>query len=425
MDPRALDAAIAERVDRLIASERWTDEERAARLEERVTALLEAARSSPYWAEAAGDARTLADLPLLDRDTVRARYDDLLTGAGEVLSVHRTSGSTGRPVSVALGAETIAWSAAARWRQLTWFGLPPTEHSVANIVSRLPADHPPVRHVDDDPRRYAINPFKFDRRGVEEIHTTLAADGGVTLVGGNTSMLEQWAEQALDAGLDGRELGVRLVVVGSEVTAPQQRELIERAFAAPTAEMYGASEVPMIGAECAEGSLHLNEEIVAVEVLRTDGSAASPGELGEVAVTMLHSIEMPMLRYRIGDAAAVLDGACPCGRTLPRLDLRVAHLEEMVLTRDGRLLHPRFIRTEFETLGPVRRFHAVQRGPGDFVVFLDLDGELDAGTAERVEQAVAAFTGEPVSFELVADPERATGRLPSGKRRAFTRTFNP
>jgi phenylacetate-CoA ligase len=329
-------------------------------------------------------------------------------------------------VSVALGTRTIAWSAAARLRQLTWFGLDAAEHAVANLVSVLPADHPPLRRVDDDPRRYMVNPFRLERAEVEAIHARLAAEGGVVLLGGNTSMLEQWAEKSLSAGLDGRELGLRLIIVGSEVTAPEQRGLIERAFAAPTAEMYGATEAPMIAAECPDGSLHLNDEVAAVEVLRPDGSAAPPGELGEVAITLLHNVEMPMFRYRIGDAAAMLDGPCACGRTLPRLDLRVAHLEEMILTRDGRLLHPRFIRTELEGLGlAIRRFHTVQRGPGDFVVFLDVDGELAGGTAERLERATAAFTGEPASFELVADPDRATGRLPSGKRRAFTRTFAP
>jgi phenylacetate-CoA ligase len=141
-----------------------------------------------------------------------------------------------------------------------------------------------------------------------------------------------------------------------------------------------------------------------------------------VLLTALHNPEFPLLRYRIGDAAAISAVPCPCGRTLRTLELGVGRLEEMVCTRDGRRLHPRLFRTLYERLlGPALvGFHTVQRGPGRFTAHLELVEPLGQDVAGKLEREVTAYLREPVSLTIRCGSIGEMGRSASGKRRAFS-----
>jgi hypothetical protein len=107
-----------------------------------------------------------------------------------------------------------------------------------------------------------------------------------------------------------------------------------------------------------------------------------------------------------------------------QLDIALGHLEEMVLKRDGSLVHPHFIRNAYwEVLGPwLRAFHTDQEAPGAFTAYFDTDADPAAYEAE-LEHRFAAVLNEPVSVMVRRDPERARRRLPNGKLRMFSRCF--
>ena len=93
-------------------------------------------------------------------------------------------------------------------------------------------------------------------------------------------------------------------------------------------ETYGCREFMLLGSECEiHDGFHESMENVIVEILveEPDGSRrpALPGERGEIAVTDLHNLACPMIRYLMGDLAfARAPSRCPCGRTLLRFFLR-------------------------------------------------------------------------------------------------------
>ena len=65
----------------------------------------------------------LHQLPLLDRDTVRATMDSRLAGAPPRYVIKKsTSGTTGEPVVVKYNAESRHWRDATRWRGYGWGG---------------------------------------------------------------------------------------------------------------------------------------------------------------------------------------------------------------------------------------------------------------------------------------------------------------
>jgi phenylacetate-CoA ligase len=111
------------------------------------------------------------------------------------------------------------------------------------------------------------------------------------------------------------------VIVGAERLWPHDRNQIHQAFG-PAFETYGCREVLMIAAECeAHDGMHTAMENLIVEVIVREPAgtirAARPGEIGEVAITDLHNLACPMIRYITGDlAVARAEGRCACGRGL-------------------------------------------------------------------------------------------------------------
>ena len=408
----------------LLESQRWPRERLDSWVEERLEALLAHSRTAPFWRDRVPANATLSDLPLLEREDLQRSLEAMRPPGRRVVTTATTSGSSGRPVTIERGPEAIRYAAAARLRQLSWWGLPPAELATANALTTVSAADPPVRQVSQDPPRFVVNAFRLGDAVSAAGHGAIVDAGGVALIGATTSVLEQWADAYTRSDQDAGELGTELAIVGGEITAPSQRQRIGAVFGCRTAEMYGAVEAVMIAAECPEGSLHLNEEVVHVEILNRDGTEAGAGDLGEVVVTPLHSHDLPLLRYRLGDAAAVLPGECACGLTLRRLDVQLGRLEDMLIHPDGSLMHPRCVQTALERVlaTPMRAFHAVQVAPSRFVVYLDVERR---DSLRALEEGVAAELGSfmraPVSVELVLDEARARATLNGGKRRTFSR----
>jgi phenylacetate-CoA ligase len=114
------------------------------------------------------------------------------------------------------------------------------------------------------------------------------------------------------------------------------RALIEQSFGAPVFDRYGCREVGNIASECpAHAGLHICPHTQYVEVLRSDGSPAKPGEVGRLIITQLINRAMPFIRFEIGDLGVMADGDCPCGRHWPRLERVTGRNTSVLRTPDG------------------------------------------------------------------------------------------
>lgn len=118
-----------------------------------------------------------------------------------------------------------------------------------------------------------------------------------------------------DAGRVPRRL--REVLTYAETLPAGLRELVRRVWQVPLSHSYIRGEIGPLALQCPGSEhYHVQSEAVYVEVLRDDGAPCSPGEPGQVVATPLHNFAMPLLRYELGDMAA-LGEACGCGRGLP------------------------------------------------------------------------------------------------------------
>ncbi len=165
------------------------------------------------------------------------------------------------------------------------------------------------------------------------------------------------AQSAAELGVDLRGSDVRVLIHAGEPGAsiPQVRDRIEQAWGARCVDHTGMTEMGATGFTCAaRRGVHLIEsEFVAEVVDPTSGVPLPPASVGELVLTNLGRVGMPLVRYRTGDLVRLETAPCACGRTFARLDGGIlGRVDDMVVVR-GMNLFPSAIE------GVVREFPEV------------------------------------------------------------------
>ena len=95
---------------------------------------------------------------------------------------------------------------------------------------------------------------------------------------------------------------------------------IESAWGAKAFSTYASTEMVTAFCECRkQAGGHLIPELAVVEILDEAGNSVPPGITGEITITPFHFEAMPILRYRTGDMAVLIDTPCECGRNSVRI----------------------------------------------------------------------------------------------------------
>ncbi|MDB4962405.1 MAG: Coenzyme synthetase [Myxococcales bacterium] len=364
----------------------------------------------------------LAQLPLLDRDTVRTSFEARTAAAPPRWVIQKsTSGTTGQPVVVKYNAESRHWRDATRWRGYGWSGYrigmrayhywgfgPPSDSWVKRQKVALDRAIKRDLYVDCTPRSDqalmgAVQQLKSYDAQVMVAYTAGAAALAKFV---NEHKLRDWKSFP--------------VLVGAERLWPHDREMIQEAFG-PVFETYGCREVMLIGSECeAHDGMHTSMETMIVELIvrDLDGTVrnARPGETGEVALTDLHNLACPMIRYITGDLAVARENTpCSCGRGLDRIGPIEGRVTETLRDGNGHPVGGLVFNILFGVLNHVaRKFQVIQRVDGSVVmkVVPNVGDKLPDADYKKVQDFAAKYLpATPFSVEYVDDiPLSAAGK---------------
>ena len=298
-------------------------------------ATLERAASSP-WYQATWPASTdLADLPILERATVTAHSDELLTGQVPKKFRRRmtTAGSTGAPVAVWLD-RAISLS---EWRFMTtqWRTVGYRRGSWRVVLKGRPPSRgqavPELSHVR---REVRFSTFHLSDETLDTYLSAMRKYEGAFLHAFPSSAL-RLAELCAS---NGRELPpFRALLLGSEGATPAQRNLLASTYGCPVFSWYGHTEKVLLGGECAfSRDYHLFPGYGFAEIVDESGAPVStPGTLGRLIGTGFLNHSAPLVRYDTGDLAAFAPGTCECGWQGQRLMSVVGRSQDYLLTPSG------------------------------------------------------------------------------------------
>jgi len=321
----------------------------------RLQALLpNARRLSPAYArrlaglpERVTSLDTLRGAPTLSKQELRNEHAQLQSVRPGLLCVRKTTGgSTGEPVTILKTRSAMAWELAATWRGYGWAGV-----GIGDSQARfwgVPLDAKgrlKARLIDFVCHRRRYSAFDFNRQSFADYERRLL-DFSPDWFYGYASMLAELARWYAETG---RTCPVqpRAIVTTSEVLSPDDRAIIAKSFRSRVFNEYGCGELGTIAHECPAGRLHTSDENMIVEIL--DGERpCRPGEKGEIVVTELNNLALPLVRYRTGDFGSLSEEACPCGRTLKILDQVFGRAYDFIVSPSGRRFHAEFLMYIFE-----------------------------------------------------------------------------
>jgi phenylacetate-CoA ligase len=232
---------------------------------------------------------------------------------------------------------------------------------------------------------------------------------GSQWIEGYGSAIATLAESATAAGVS--PLPLRAAIVSGDTLLPGMRSSIEHYFQCPVYDHYGQSEAVCMAMQCRHGRMHTIPATGIVEILREDGSACRPDEVGEIVATGLLNDAMPLIRYRMGDYAAwAEDQYCPCGNAHPIIANLEGRVDDYLVTADGRKIGR--LSTAMKRSPTIHSAQLVQQRPGHAFLLVRPGNGYTRRHAITVCDDILERIG---AFEIDVSEVREIPRTPQGK----------
>jgi phenylacetate-CoA ligase len=407
----------------------WLDEEtlRTRQLEKLHRLLGHCRREVPWYTPRVPDlsgpaeaVAALAEVPLLDKETIRANTEALRATDCPARAFRKssTSGSTGESLFFYLDNRTFALRTANTLRFTRGCGVSPFAPYASLWGARF--DEKQDSSLKDRLGSWAkphlfLSSYDLSEGALADYARRLVRFGARLLVT-YPSPLERFAHYCDSVGA--RFPALQAISSSAEQLHPHQRALFERVFQVPVFDRYGCREFAGVAQECdRHDGLHIAIERVFLEVVREDGSPCDVGEEGELVITDLDNFAMPFVRYRTGDRGALASGSCPCGRGLPRLQQLGGRTFELIRTPSGAVISGTFWTLLTRHVSQrIRHFQVVQTEPARVEVRLVMVDGTHLGQGE-VEQLRAEVSRAAPDLEVAFEYVDHIPLTPGGKQR--------
>ena len=363
------------------------------------------------------DVRSLADiakLPFMVKADLRDTYPFGLFAVpmSEVVRLHASSGTTGKPIVVGYTRSDLeVWMEVVK-RAMASCGLNRTDviqvsYGYGLFTGGLGA------HYGAEALGATVVPTSG---GNTKRQIMLMRDFGTTAICCTPSYFNFMIEQAAAEGIDMRKLPIKAGLFGAEPWTEEMRKRIEAASGIKAYDIYGLSEIigPGVGIECrCQKGMHIFEDHFYPEIINPEtGEVLPDGEFGELVLTTLTKVAMPMIRYRTRDLTRIIAEPCECGRTLRRIERISSRSDDMFIIR-GVNVFPSQIETALLSVeGTMPHYNIIlytENGLDNIEVDVEINEELFSDKVRSMEElqhrltaAVEGLIGIRVRIKLVA-----------------------
>lgn len=244
----------------------------------------------------------------------------------------------------------------------------------------------------------------------------LMRDFGATVLCCTPSYALHLHDAGLQAGIDIKDLPLRLGVFGAEPWTEEMRHEIEDKLGITATNIYGLSEImgPGVAQSCAkeQHGMHIWEDHFLPEIIDpATGEVLPEGSTGELVITTLTKQGIPLVRYRTRDITSLNYTPCSCGRTHVRMNRITGRSDDMLIIR-GVNVFPSQIESlllEVEGVSPHYQLILTRDNNLDNVeVQVELDGAMFSDAIKdlqqremRIQKGIKEFLGVTTKVRLV------------------------
>ncbi|HTF15373.1 MAG TPA: phenylacetate--CoA ligase PaaK [Burkholderiales bacterium] len=283
-----------------------------------------------------GDLKDPADLarfPFTTKTDLRANYPFGMFAVpmDEIVRVHASSGTTGKPTVVGYTREDIETWSAVMARSIRAAGGRSTDivhiaYGYGLFTGGLGA------HYGAEALGATVVPVSG---GMTERQVQLMCDFKPDILMCTPSYALVIADEFVRQGLDPAQCSARAGIFGAEPWSESMRDEIEKRLGLAALNHYGLSEVigPGVASEHVEtrDGLTIWEDHFYPEVIDPQSGAVLPeGKDGELVITSLTKVGMPVVRFRTRDLTRLLPGT---GRAMRRMARITGRTDDMLIIR--------------------------------------------------------------------------------------------
>lgn len=285
------------------------------------------------------DIKSLEDirrLPFTDKSALRETFPFGMFAVpmDKIVEIHASSGTTGKPIVVGYTREDMnVWSECiARLVQMA--GVVPGD------IAQMAFGYGMFTggfglHYGLQRLGCAMIPASS---GNTERHINMINDYGTTVLIATPSYAMHICEVGENMGFDWEKSTLRVGLFGGEPCPPGLKSEIEKRMHIVCTDNYGLTEVmgPGVSGECLanRNQQHIAEDHFLWEIVDpSTGDPVPEGTEGELVLTPLDKLGIPILRYRTHDLTKITTEKCSCGRTLARMDKVRARSDDMLIIR--------------------------------------------------------------------------------------------
>jgi phenylacetate-coenzyme A ligase PaaK-like adenylate-forming protein len=353
------------------------------------------------------DIKSIKDFKLISPVTRRDLNSQLGSmTAQNIREIERHSSTTGGSTGVATrfirDNACLAIKKASEYRFNTWAGWMPGEKILAYWPALTDFNGPQNKGGYINPlllnRYIKLFAGQLNEKILSE-HVMAFNKFRPHLVRAFPSALEQFAMFVEGSGLSIPQ--PKAVICVGEPLLESQRAIFKKVFGCDVYNCYVSRECGNIACECSfHSGLHVAEELIYLEI-----DNPNTGEVGEIFLTDLWNMGMPLIRYKIQDAAKWEVGDCHCGKPHKKIGVNAARLSAFLISPvDGSYVSGSTLTHYLLAEGPqVGRVKLVQDANDHISVLMTGDEKSNRKSVEHIKTRLnVIFKGKmKLNFEYV------------------------
>ncbi len=375
--------------------------------------IRHAVRTTAFYQDF-GEDTALADLPVVDKNVFRSRYQDFLSETYRDARGNRTmftSGSTGTPLSMLQDQNKIRHNTAAGifLGALGGYYIGMKQAFIRVWVNNVQKST--LRLVAEN--QIMMDSSSLDEASMAQMLSVIRKKKVQSLVGYSSALCEL-SRYIREQQVDLSDSRVVSIIPISESMPPKMRQQLKQQFHCPVQAWYSNEENGIMAIQLPDSErYYVDSESYYYEILKLDSDRpAAPGELGRIVITDLYNYAFPILRYDNGDLA-IARREEKNGRYHLFLTQLYGRRSDMLYDCRGKAVTPYVITNNLWDVAGVRQFRFIQEGPAGYTLQLNADrGEIDVG---QILDRIRPYLGDEAEIGVEFVDEIPV--LNSGKRK--------